>query len=85
MSRGVNCGSRAAAQLALRDAVAGNAAAAAALPPLDKIDQVAAACRSSFANDAQVLADAEVLPAGVPESLVALVSSLRAVRAGSVS
>ena len=74
-----------AAQLALRDAVADNAAAAAALPPLDRIDQLAAACRSSFANDAQVLADVDGLPAGVPESLAALVSSLRAVRAGSVS
>lgn len=68
------------AQLALRDAVASNPVAAAALPQLDKVDAVASQSQAAFSQDCQVLSQADSLPKGTPDSLVALAESLRAHR-----
>lgn len=70
----------AAAQIALKSAVASNPIAAAALPPLDRIEQVDAQARQAWPNDLGVLAAAETLPDRTPDEVAALWQHLRQAR-----
>jgi hypothetical protein len=70
----------AAAQLALKAAVAGNDLAASALGPLDRIDAADGMIRAAQTADLQNLAGLDALPDDAPESIANLYSVLRPLR-----